>query len=78
MCFKMLSEETNVTILYPGGQTHMSAMAENREIQNMEIHFFSIVNNRMLTSFWQKIGHSISNYKNVKASPQCMSLMEKN
>ncbi len=29
-------------------------------------------------TFWQKVCHSVGNYKNVKTCQQCMSLMEKN
>ena len=38
---------------------------------------FSAENNSMSDKFWQKVSHSIGNYKNVKTCQQCMSLTEK-
>ena len=45
--------------------------------KKMEIQFFFYRKKLHVDEFWQKVSHSVGNYKNVKTPGQCMSLTEK-
>ena len=73
--FILVSRELlNVEAECPAG-----AIPQNRGIQKNgnSVFFMENISTLRPDKFWQKVSHSIGDYKTVKTCRQCLSLMEK-